>query len=499
MTVGDLPAGASKTFTVSAKAMRRGNLCNVAVANSSNAGTAQAQACTQIVLNDADLSLTCPPTGIVGQQSNVALGVRNTGDSPLTNVAATIQYPAGVNVVSSSCTTGQTGPQQVWRIGNLAAGASVDCNVVLIGTVEGRHCIRMTITTAEGITKTAECCTDWKGTAKLQITKTAPAVAQLGETFNYNIEIKNVGTGIAKDVVLVDRLPPQVQHPRGVEIRETVGDLAPGQSRTFTIPVKAIDVGTALNKAVATASNTEPAEAQATTVIQRIDASLVVKCPELRFANQLSRIEIILSNTGGVAITNVNVTARWSPQLQVRSTEGDPQITAQQAVWMIQTLAPGQSKTVVLNVVCVVPGRECIEVMAQSAQITKTAQCCTQWKGQPALLLEVIDTEDPIAPGQDTTYVIEVTNQGTADDGNIKIVAIFPPEIKPMQIGPDVPGSIQGNRVVFQNYPVLAPKKKIKFSVRAQGVSVGDARLNVELSSDLLQCPVKEEESTHVY
>ncbi len=493
--VGDMPAKSSKTFSVTAKAANRGKFCNVAVATSGNAGQVQAEACTTVVKNDLEPSLVCPREGVVGQRGDVVMGIANTGDTPLTNVRATVEYPMGVQVVSSECTPAG---QNVWNVGTIAPGAQANCKAVIMGKTEGKHCIKMVVTSAEGINKEITCCTEYKGVAQIQITKTAPATAQVGETFNYNIEVKNVGTGVARDVVMTDTFPPIVSSPRGRDIRESIGDLAVGQSRTFTYPVKAEQSGTAVNVAKATASNAAPVEAPATTVIQQIAANLVVTCQEVRFVNQPQKTEIVFANVGGVALTNVTITARWSNQLKVRTTEPQATITGQQAVWTIPSLAPGQQKSIVMSMMCMAPGRECIEVMAQNSQITKTAQCCTEWKGQPALLLEVIDTQDPVSVGEETTYVIEVTNQGTALDENIRITVTFPQETQAIKIGPDIPGTIQGKKVVFQAVPVLQPKQKVKYSIVAKGLSVGDTRLVTELESKMLTRPVREEESTQV-
>lgn len=495
--VGDLAPKASKTFTVTAKAVQRGNHCNVAIATSANAGQVQAQACTQVFKNDIEPSILCPKEGVVGQRGEVVMGVANTGDSPLTNVRATIQYPAGVTVVSSDCVAAG---QNVWNIGTIAPGAQAACKFVVMGQTEGTHCVKMAVTSAEGLNKEITCCTQWRGVAKLEIKKSAPQVAQVGETFNYTIEVKNVGTGAARDVVMVDTMPAQVSHPRGRELREAIGELPAGASRVFTIPVKAEQVGNACNIAKATSSNAEQVQAEACTLIQKMAADLVVKCPDIRFVNQPQKTEIVFANVGGVTLTNIVIVARWSNNVQVRGTEPQAVVAGQQATWNIPSLNPGQSRSIGLTTMCIATGRECIEVMAQTAQgLTKTAQCCTDWKGQAAVLLEVIDTVDPLSMGEDTTYVIEVTNQGTADDNNIQIVANFPSEIDPVRIGPDIAGTIQGKKVVFQVVPTLRPKQKIKYSIVARAKSVGDARLNVQLSSDLLKRPVNEEESTHVY
>ena len=46
----------------------------------------------------------------------------------------------------------------------------------------------------------------------------------------------------------------------------------------------------------------------------------------------------------------------------------------------------------------------------------------TDLQGIPALLMEVVDEIDPVTVGDETTYVITVTNQGSAQDQNVTIV-----------------------------------------------------------------------------
>ena len=60
-----------------------------------------------------------------------------------------------------------------------------------------------------------------------------------------------------------------------------------------------------------------------------------------------------------------------------------------------------------------------------------SAQACTLWRGVAALLIELVDDPDPLQVGETTTYTIRVTNQGTADDNNVVIVANFPNGITP--------------------------------------------------------------------
>lgn len=70
---------------------------------------------------------------------------------------------------------------------------------------------------------------------------------------------------------------------------------------------------------------------------------------------------------------------------------------------------------------------------AQTAQrLTSRRQACADWQGLSALLLEKGDNPDPIQIGETTTCFVRVTNQGTADDTDIKMVFEFRDELTPI-------------------------------------------------------------------
>ena len=60
-------------------------------------------------------------------------------------------------------------------------------------------------------------------------------------------------------------------------------------------------------------------------------------------------------------------------------------------------------------------------------------------------------------------------------------------------------GKIAGKTVTFAPIAKLAPKEVVTYTISAKGMSTGDHRLKVDLTSDVLSEPVTHEESTHVY
>ena len=114
-----------------------------------------------------------------------------------------------------------------------------------------------------------------------------------------------------------------------------------------------------------------------------------------------------------------------------------------------------------------------------------------------ALLLEKADNPDPIQVGETTTYTVKVTNQGTADDTNVKIVVDFPAELDPVSASNG--GVVSGKKVTFPAFSRLAPKQACDYTISAKGAKVGDARVTFIRTSDSIPAPTTAEESTCVY
>lgn len=127
------------------------------------------------------------------------------------------------------------------------------------------------------------------------------------------------------------------------------------------------------------------------------------------------------------------------------------------------------------------------------------ASVTTLVEGIPAVLLEVIDEEDPIEVGSEVVYRITVTNQGSAPGTNIKIVVKLEPQQQYVSSGGATRGSASGKTVTFAPLTSLAPKAKAEWTLRIKAVGAGDVRLGVQMNTDQLGRPVDETEATNFY
>ena len=265
------------------------------------------------------------------------------------------------------------------------------------------------------------------------------------------------------------------------------------------VTLNAAQRGQLCNNAVVKSSNAGTDTAEACTVVVQELIEITKQGPKEQFLGKKARYNIVVTNLGDTTLTNV-VVADHTPAATDIVTAGNASVVGNMAEWRIPELRAGGHESRKITLTTMTAGTHCNEVEVTSAEgLTDSAKTCTLWRGYPAVLLEVIDTEDPLLTGETTTYVIRVTNQGTADDTNVTIIARFPNEISPVSASGDSTGRVAGKTVTFAPYPVIKPKKVVEWRIKAKAEVVGDSRLTLEMDTGLLKTPVTEEESTHVY
>ena len=219
----------------------------------------------------------------------------------------------------------------------------------------------------------------------------------------------------------------------------------------------------------------------------------------MQFVGKTAVYRIAATNTGQIPLNDVVVTDTVPRQNRLLAAPG-ARIDRNVATWAT-SLEPGETRIFELSVLGLQEGTYCNEVRASSAAygLRSSDDACTEWRGYPALLLEVIDTDDPLLVGEQTTYVIQITNQGTARDTNVSLDIALPANLRVVSATGATRANIAGNSIQFRVYPILNPKEIIEFRVIAEAIAEGDARFRARMNSDLLRTPVPEEEATQVY
>jgi hypothetical protein len=116
-----------------------------------------------------------------------------------------------------------------------------------------------------------------------------------------------------------------------------------------------------------------------------------------------------------------------------------------------------------------------------------------------AILLEVVDSPDPVEVGAETVYTITVTNQGSTPGTNIVVSCNLEEQAEYAGSRGTTRAVVAGKSITFAPVASLAPKAKAQWQMRVKAIGTGDIRFHVRMNSDQLTRDVQETEATHFY
>jgi uncharacterized repeat protein (TIGR01451 family) len=438
-----------------------------------------------------------PATVNVGQPCSYEIVLRNVGFVPVFDVRVDDQLPAGARYVSADPRPDVQGDRLSWTVGTLEAGAERRFKVQVVPATEGEIQSRATVTCSSStnvrtrITK-----------AQLTLSKTGPANVHVGDPVPFQIQITNIGTGPATHVLLHDQLPAGLKHDQGQVVEADVGTLAAGESKSVTLQTTAVQVGRQVNEALVTADGGIQAPARAEVLVTQSGLKLRKDGPQQRFIGREAEYDLEVYNPGSAPAISVRVTDQVPEGLDFGSASdgGTYDAAKREVLWTLGTLAPGQRRGLTLHLQTRTAGDWVNHALAQADRgLEDRAESSLHIDGVPALMLEVVDIDDPVEVGAETSYEIRVVNQGTCACTGLRILATVPAEMEPRDAEGPSPHQVHGQQVLFDALPTLAAKADAVYRVQVRGVRPGDVRFKVQMSCDQLTLPVYEEESTRVY
>jgi uncharacterized repeat protein (TIGR01451 family) len=313
--------------------------------------------------------------------------------------------------------------------------------------------------------------------------------------------VTNTGTGMANNVKVVDNLPAGLMTVDGKKsVTLSAGNLAAGQSKQFSMTLKAEKTGKYFNSASAMADGGLKAQASTTTVVRQPVLVITKDGPNKRYLGRSVTFDITVTNKGDAPAQDTVIEDQVPSNSRFVSATGGGKLVGSKVVWELGTLAPGASRK--MSITLMVDKASTVKNMAKATATCAegvSASAQTVVEGIPAVLLEVIDIDDPVEIGNSTTYVITATNQGSSDGTGIKIVCTLEDNEQFVSAGGATNGRLSGNQVIFDSLPRLAPKAKATWRVVVKAVKAGDVRFKVTMNTDQIGRPVEETESTNLY
>lgn len=337
--------------------------------------------------------------------------------------------------------------------------------------------------------------------ARLQMVKTSPVETSLCAPFEVKVTLRNLSTAVATHVTVTDMLPAGLttgDHQSSVTV--DVGTVPPMGTRDVRFQVMAAAAGTYVNTAQATWAGGGSALATSRTVVGAPALELSCVAPSRVLMTRPLEVCLTVRNSGKVTEPKATVILPIPEGAVVTRMTGVGSSADGRVSWEIPNLAAGASQKLcavfsVRRPVSLAFSPQVSGVCAPPAQ----SACATEVLGVPAILLEVIDLEDPVEVGKEVTYVIKVTNQGYASGTNIRMVCTLPASQEFVSGEGITPVLASGATLTMDALPRLEPKAEASWRVVVKAARADDARFRAELSSDQFERPIHEDESTRQY
>ncbi|MCA9262510.1 MAG: DUF11 domain-containing protein [Planctomycetales bacterium] len=336
----------------------------------------------------------------------------------------------------------------------------------------------------------------------IAIRVTGPDTAEPGSTATYRIDIANPNNVTAQGVEVTYGVPTGLTYRSsqptgdslGENVRWLVGDLGPGQVRSFSVDV-AIPPGWQTGNGqfqTCAAVTTATGETSQDCAVTRLAASpadalrIDVNGPETAAVGQEAHYQITVTNQSAFPVTNAIIKDRFDVGLG-HPQGGDERLIEQP----LGTLQPGESRQLGLTFVVQQPGQLChvIEVTSGSGS-TARREVCVNATGQvttpppdyqppttpitppagPVAALEVTGQgPQPLSVGESGMFRFLIRNVSTQPLTNLSVQVQLAPELEPTNATPGVArGGPSGEDLVW-NYDQMGPGQfgDLQIEVRA--------------------------------
>jgi hypothetical protein len=438
-----------------------------------------------------------PPAAKVNQPADYSLVVRNVCNLGVSQVIVRVRVADGVTVAATEPKALQEGNVLMWEVGNLLP--KQERNLVLKMTCATKGDINcqawVTFTGATAMTIRVR-------EPKLMIKATAPDKVLVNDACTFLLTVSNPGDHPADQVKIHANLSEGLEHARGRGIDYDIGSLAAGETRSVQVICAAKAGGEQVCDASAEAEGGLKAadKAAVSVIMPRID--LEVAGPKLRYLDRKATYTIKVANPGDAPAANVavNVLVPAGFKFMTADNGGRHDFSTRTVQWFLGEIGPGQSREVKMEVMAINVGEHHFKAQAQASRgLKQEVEVVTKVEGLSAILLEMVDLEDPIEVGAETVYEIRITNTGSKTESDVKLTCIVPDKMQFKGATGPARYVQNGSEIVFDAIPKLAPRADAIFRVTCKGVTPGVAIFKGRISSTLLQEPVTKEEATRIY
>lgn len=437
-----------------------------------------------------------PPQATLGQPLIYEVLVKNIGDVSAHQVVVEDRIPRGSRLTGTIPRAEMLENRLFWRLGTVEPGSERKISIRVIPEQEGP------IGSVAKVNFVAEIAAEIVITApQLSLKVECPSQVRTGEAVDMKFVIRNAGNGEAKNVVLRDILPANLQHPAGTDLENAIGDLKPGETRELTLQLTAGESGSVENQAVVTADGGLKVEDNTQLEIVGEQLTLTRKGQTKVYVGRAAVYTNNIKNEGSQPVRQTMVVEDIPAGFDfVEASEGGRYDSQTRTVtWTLGEMQPGETRMISAKYSARTAGEYSsrIQLTGASGSIANI-QGRVSVAGMPALSIDSPGEGRVVAVGERLISKILVQNRGTAQAENVELIVNLPAELKLVDAKGPSPFRRDGRAVIFEAVPVVGARTKATYELTLEAVSEGDSRLELEIAADHLTKPVHREEVVQV-
>ena len=378
-----------------------------------------------------------------------------------------------VNLTSGGkeITDGENQARLVWSIDKISGNASQTITVTAVPRKAEAFDVGVEWTLVPRVGKAQVAVTE----PKLNMSISGPAEVLYGETALYHVTVRNPGTGVAEDVVVM--LPEAL----GGE-RATLGNIEAGKERVFQVELLARTAGELNLVATAAADQDLKTSAERLLTVRRANLNISLEGPGLKYAGSDAQYTVVINNTGDATATEVVTAVAFPPGVKYLSGVDSVKIIDGGMRWPVGALEPGQTRTYKINCLLNTSGDLQLEVGARGkGDLAASSACLTTVETVADLVLSVADPKGPLPTGEKIPYQIKVQNRGTKTAKGVNLVMQFSEGIEPLD-ATGLEHRIAEGQVLFNPITQIDPGQELTFKVTAEALKSGTHIFRAQLT-----------------
>lgn len=456
-----------------------------------------------------------PASVAVGAALSYFVEVSNPGDLPADNAVLVADIPVLMKYLSSTPPPSQELTRQLrWQLGNLGPRETQRFEIRCRAEGAGEQRFLARAEAAGGLSAESSVATRVVQSSLSLRVLDPPTTAKVGEEVYFNIEVSNTGDQPIANVIIRDQFDAGLRHTGGERspIQRVIGDLVPGDLRQIGVgfivqragrhchTIEVVGAGGHAASTRACVDATEPVR----------DVAVEVTGPAERTAGESAIYEIRVTNTGEAELTSLQLLAVPGPDLTPTNASPGMRSTPEGLVWDIPSLPAGETARRRIQCTCDRPAAQAeMAVRVTTGQgITAADSTSTVVQAAPVvpvqpptrpddvppaapvtgeLKISMAETEDPIALGKKTIYIIELKNDRNVEDRNVEMTMHVPEGLefdRFVSISAGLSISTNDDRIIqVERIAEMRPGGKRMFRVEVIGRRVGRWPFRVEVRS----------------